>query len=58
MSNVIGVFLLYEKGPNHLTRDEAERIASVCFLDHDHEANQPQPTKYWVRMADKPLYTA
>lgn len=41
---------IYGVGPQRLTPEEAEYLATRCFLNHNHVANEPQPAVFWVRM--------
>lgn len=49
---VFNVVMIYDKGPDRLTPDEAERLACVLYLDHDHDAKTPQVPRYWFRVGE------
>lgn len=49
---MFNVAMIYGEGPARLTAEEAERLASRCFLYHDHLATTPQDAVFWVRIPE------
>ena len=54
----INVFLLYGKGPERLTEEEAHRLSVFCFNQHNHLATRPQPSLFWWRLPEELSYRA